>query len=180
LANLPDSEDGPGVGDFQRDLLDFLDRIVDPSYLAYRDTILKYGDGEAIAGLGPAVSADVRRILGTAPTTKGVGAGYRISHAAAFTAIGYWIDPENSRVPQEDKAAMTEFLIGALPPDPHALETDLGYRIGFALLQALAHSNDPTVVVRVRRWAAARSAYLNPLAAEAANTATAIERRLLK
>jgi hypothetical protein len=81
-----------GVLYFQRDLLAYVDRMVSPRDLQYRDTILEYANGLAISKLGRSVKDQVIEHSGMRPKSLH-GLGQKNRQEEAFRAIGYWLEP---------------------------------------------------------------------------------------
>ncbi|MDQ3280297.1 MAG: hypothetical protein M3Q69_02680 [Acidobacteriota bacterium] len=140
--------EGPLV--LQRDLLAYIDRIVTPRDLPYRDVILQYANGTAIARLGREVRLDVKKQAGTSPKFLH-GVARRSSQEEAFRAIGFWLDPADTTLTPAEKREFAFSIAGALPPDgtvllgPHEREVT-------TIVQALGKSNVPEIEEKLRAW----------------------------
>jgi hypothetical protein len=138
---------------FQGDLSRYLDEIVGPRDMEYKSTILKVGSGRALAALGPAVKGDVLRLATTAGHKL---SGFEHRHnaqAAAFEALGYWIDASNGDFNQREKGQLNGLLTGALDASSGAIEGDAHSRTLIAITRSLGHSDDPRAAASLRRFA---------------------------
>jgi hypothetical protein len=136
---------------YEYDLREYMDRIVNEKDAEFKSVILKTANGLAISRLGPDVKYDVLRIANVAdPAT--VGAGHHLSFIQAFAAIGYWIDPGEARFAGDEKREMTSLLLSKL--SPYAGRPLLGqpYQAANSLLTALAHSDSPEVMKVLQEW----------------------------
>jgi hypothetical protein len=139
-----------GIAMFQRDLLDYLDRIVTPNDLPRKDIILAYANGQAIARLGKSVKRDVFKQAGTPPKRLS-GLVQHDAQAEAMRAIGYWLVPTDATLTVSEKRQFALFVAGALPPDGVVLGGS-HTRAVTAILEALGRSDVPEVEEKLRDW----------------------------
>ncbi len=176
ILPYPDPEEAAyeGATQAEYDLQQYMNRIVNEGDAEFAPVILKVAKGQAISRLGPAAKYDVLRIANVAaPTT--VGAGRHSPYVQALAAIGYWIDPGESRFATDEKREMTSLLLSKL--SPYAGRSLIGqpYQVANSLLTALAHSDSPEVMKVLQDWSANPSTSLRD---EAAKSCKSVQARL--
>jgi len=157
---------GEGIAYFQKDLLEYLDRITAAKDVAHKDVILRYANGTAIAKLGRAVKKEVFKQAGT-PPQHFYGLIEHNPQAEAMRAIGYWLRPSDDTLTADEKRDFALFVAGALPPDGHVL-SGAHARAVETIVEALGNSDVPEIESKLRSW---RHAYEN-----ASGTGTTIGR----
>jgi hypothetical protein len=161
---------------YEFDLRQYMDRIVNERDVQFKSVILKTANGLAISRLGPDVKYDVLRIANVAdPAT--VGAGHHAAYTQAFAAIGYWIDPGESRFASDEKREMTNLLLSKLALYADRSLIGQPYAAANSLLTALAHSDSPEALKTLQDWT------VNPnttLRDEAARSYKSVKARLAK
>jgi hypothetical protein len=159
---------------YEFDLRQYMDRIVNEKDVEFKSVILKTANGLAISRLGPDVKYDVFRIANVAdPAT--VGAGHHAAYIQAFAAIGYWIDPDESRFASDEKREMTNLLLSKLSPYADRPLIGQPYAAANSLLTALAHSDSPEVMKTLQDWSANPNTTLRD---EAARSYKSVKARL--
>jgi hypothetical protein len=140
-----------GFAMLQRDLLDYVDRIVAPSDVRHRDIILTYARGRAIAKLGAAVKNDVLRNAAT-PPSRFHGLVQQNTQAEAMRAIGYWLDPASTVLTPAERREHAKILVTALPGDASLLVHDSHRTFAAAALEALGRSDSAEAEHAIRTW----------------------------
>jgi hypothetical protein len=138
------------ITQFQHELQRYMDRIVDDRDIEYRSTILRYANGKAISALGPAVLSDVEQMAQTSLPV--VGFSRHQPQRAALQALGYWIDPSETRFTPVEKSDMTNILVDRLAvyaaDTPHHSDA-----LASAIVDALSHSDSRKAEAALRHWA---------------------------
>jgi len=159
---------------YEFDLRQYMDRIVNERDIEFKSVILKTANGLAISRLGPDVKYDVFRIANVAdPAT--VGAGHHLSYIQAFVAMGYWIDPGESRFASDEKREMTSLLLSKLSPYADRQLIGQPYEAANSLLTALAHSDSHEVMKTLQDWSRSPNTTLRD---EAAKSYKSVKARL--
>jgi hypothetical protein len=159
---------------YEIDLRKYMDRFVTEKDVEFKSVILKTANGLAISRLGPDVKYDVFQIANVAdPTT--LGAGHYHSYIQAFAAIGYWIDPGESRFAGDEKREMTSLLLSKLSPYSGRPLLGQPYEAANSLLTALAHSDSPEVMKVLQDWSTNPNTTLRD---EAAKSCKSVQVRL--
>ena len=166
-----DTLDG-AIGIFQTDLRRFMEKLVDRSDASSKDVVLRFGDGRAIAALGPSVKQNVISMLGSATRFYGINQRYH-PQLDAIEALGYWIDPANREFSSHEKDDLTRMLISLLPNVRPGLN---GYedRCFQAALKALAHSDSIDAETALAGWMDRQNDHGNFLYHEASRSLNAI------
>jgi len=153
---LPESAaEGPMY--FQRDLSEFIDRIVTAEDIQYKDVILRYGGGLAISKLGKAVKSSVFR-QAAEPARSFYGVEMRSPQVEAIRAIGYWLDPGSPVLNAAERKEWAQILATLLPSDGILLDAEHHPRLIRTALEALSRSDSAAAEESIRTW---RNVYQN-------------------
>jgi hypothetical protein len=164
-----------GVAGFQRLLLEDLANVTTSADLGYRDTILRYADGTAIAKLGRQVYGEVLAAAQRPALLSGLGRKHD-PQEEAIRALGIWLDPADKRFTTDEKQQMTRALTGLLSADGSYRPRE--YRMTVAVLKALGSSDSPEVVEKLSAWRHLNATQGGGLAVEAEQAANAVRERI--
>lgn len=142
---------------FQRDLSEFIDRIVTPEDIQYKEVILRYGGGLAISKLGKAVRSAVFR-QAAEPARSFYGVEMRSPQVEAIRAIGYWLDPASPVLTAAERKEWAQVLATLLPNDGILLDAEHHPRLVRTALEALSRSDSTEAEQTIRTW---RNVYQN-------------------
>lgn len=143
-----------GASQFEYDLQQYMDRIVDERDVPFKAVILKTANAHAISRLGPDAKYDVLRLVHIADRNT-VGAGHHSPYKQALLTLGDWIDPTEERFSADEKREMTEVLLAKAAEANDMVDADQAMYVG-ATLKALGHASSPEALDAIRRWSRSR------------------------
>ena len=161
---------------FQRQLLEDVANVTTSADLAYRDTLLRFADGNAIAKLGHAAYADVLAAAQRPALLVGLGRS-RNPQEEAIRALGIWLDPDTPGFTAGEKADMARVLMGLLSDDL-SYRSPVEYKMTNTLLRALAQSDSAEVAQRLSDWQKLNEAKGGSFVTEAREAAQAVRDRV--
>lgn len=139
-----------GANQFEYDLREYMDRIVNEKDVEFKSVILKTANARAISRLGPDAKYDVLRMVHIAdPVT--IGAGHHSAYPQAILALGCWIDPAEERFTADDKREMTDLLLAKAAAYAERVDYDQTANAE-ATLKALGHATSPEALPALQKW----------------------------
>lgn len=136
------------VSQFQHELQQYMGKIVTPDDLSFKPMILRFGNAKSIAALGPAVRRDVMTLA--REETQAVGYSRSSPQQHAIGAIGYWLDPAESRFTSAEKEEMTQLLLDKIRDTPGRAVVGDPYATAYRAIEALSHADSPEVAAALR------------------------------
>lgn len=132
------------VMQFQGRLERYLETIVSPADVSYKNAFLLAANGRTLAAFGPLLKDEVIMLaMNPKGMRKVTGAGLpHYPQSAAFEALGLWSDPEDHRFSRKEKEEFAAMLRGALNAAKDEGQDGMQQTLIRAVVNGVGHSDE--------------------------------------